>query len=116
MQALVGFLVGVRVVFGVVVGPVLGTCTPIISKLILGCVATEPLNLHIHHLGPAGEIVLLVTPATVELSIWIGLLGWGQPVTMRVWRWGIISHAVMNSAALGFSGQRHDKLDDLGNR
>ncbi len=49
-----GFVVGVRVVFGVVVGTVLGTCIPVISKLILGCAAMEPPKLHIHHLGPAG--------------------------------------------------------------
>jgi hypothetical protein len=48
-----GFVVGVRVVFGVVVGPVLGACIPVISKLILGCSAMEPPKLHIHHLGPA---------------------------------------------------------------
>ncbi len=42
-------------VFGVVVGPVLGACIPVISKLILGCTATEPPKLHIHHLGPAGH-------------------------------------------------------------
>jgi hypothetical protein len=46
-----------------------------------------------------GTIVLLVTPAAVELSIWIGLLGWGQPMAIRVWRWGIILRAVMKSAA-----------------
>ncbi len=42
---------------------------------------------------------MLVTPAAVELSIWIGFFGLGQPMAMRVWRWGIISHAVMISAA-----------------
>ncbi len=46
-----------------------------------------------------GTIVMLVTSAAVELSVWIGLLGWGQPMAMRVWRWGIISCAVMNSTA-----------------
>ncbi len=55
MQALMGFVGGVRVVFGVVVGPVLGSCIPVITKLILGCTATEPPKLHIHHLGPAGD-------------------------------------------------------------
>jgi hypothetical protein len=39
------------------------------------------------------------TPAAVELSVWIGLLGWGQPKAMRVWRWDIISRAMMKSAA-----------------
>jgi hypothetical protein len=42
MQALMDFVVGVRVVFGVVVGSVLGTCIPVITKLILGCKAMEP--------------------------------------------------------------------------
>jgi hypothetical protein len=55
MQASMGFVVSVRVVFGVVVGPVLGACIPVISKLILGCVAMEPPKSHIHHLGPAGH-------------------------------------------------------------
>jgi hypothetical protein len=55
MQDSMGFVVGVRVVFGVVVGPVLGACIPVVSKLILGCVATEPSKLHIHHLGPVGH-------------------------------------------------------------
>ncbi len=50
-----GFVVGVRVVFGVVDGPVLGTCIPVITKLILGCATTEPPKSHIHHLGPAGD-------------------------------------------------------------
>jgi hypothetical protein len=25
--------------------------------------------------------------------------GWGHPISIRVWRWGIISHVVMNWAA-----------------
>jgi hypothetical protein len=59
MQALVGFVVGVRVMFGVVVGPILGTCIPVITKLILGCAATESPKLHIHHLGLAGDNCLV---------------------------------------------------------
>ena len=55
MQALVCFTVGVRVVFGVLVGPVLRACIPVIAKLILGCAATEPPKSHIHHPGPAGD-------------------------------------------------------------
>ncbi len=42
MQASMGFVVGVRVMFGVVLGPVLGTCIPVITKLILGCTVMEP--------------------------------------------------------------------------
>jgi hypothetical protein len=55
MQASTGFVVGNRVVFGVLVGPVLRACIPVIAKLILGCAATEPPKSHIHHLGPAGD-------------------------------------------------------------
>ncbi len=55
MRASMGVVVGVRVVFGVVVNPVLGACIPVITKLILGCAAMEPPKLHIHHLGPVGN-------------------------------------------------------------
>jgi hypothetical protein len=50
-----GFVVGVKVVFGVVLGPFLGACIPVISKLILGCTATKPPKLQIHHLEPVGH-------------------------------------------------------------
>jgi hypothetical protein len=40
----------------------------------------------------------LVTPAVVELSIWIGLFGWGHPIEMRVCLWGIISLAMTKRA------------------
>jgi hypothetical protein len=55
MQALMCFVIGVRVVFGVVVGPVLGPCIPVKAKFILGCAAMEPPKMHIHHLGPVGH-------------------------------------------------------------
>ncbi len=44
-------------------------------------------------------IVLLVTPVAVELSVWIGLFGSGQPIEMRVCLWGIISLAITKWAA-----------------
>jgi hypothetical protein len=50
-----GFVVGVRIMFGMVVDPVLGACIPVIPKLILECAATKPPKLYIHHLGPAGN-------------------------------------------------------------
>jgi hypothetical protein len=53
MSVSVGFMVGIRVVFCVVVSPVLGSSIPIVSKLILQCSAPEPLEAHIHHLAPA---------------------------------------------------------------
>ena len=42
---------------------------------------------------------MLVTPAAVELSVWMGDFGCGHPMAMRVCRWGIISLAVMKRAA-----------------
>ena len=40
-------------------------------------------------------MVFLVTPDAVELSVWIGVLGWGQPISMRVCWMGTISLAVI---------------------
>jgi hypothetical protein len=42
MRASIGFVVGVRVVFGMVVSPVLGASIPVIMKLIFGSAAMEP--------------------------------------------------------------------------
>jgi hypothetical protein len=49
------FVVGFEVMFGVVVSPVLEALIPVMTKLILGCMATEPPKSHIHHFGPAGD-------------------------------------------------------------
>ncbi len=50
-----GFMVGVRVVFGVVVSPVFKARIPVVTELVLGGTATEPPEAHIHHFGPAGN-------------------------------------------------------------
>ncbi len=55
MSDLVGFMVGVRVVFGVLVSPVFGARIPVILKLVLGSTTPEPPEAHIHHLGLAGD-------------------------------------------------------------
>jgi hypothetical protein len=54
MSTLVGFMVGVWVVFGVIVSPVFRTSILVITKLVLGSAATKPPEAHIHHFGPAG--------------------------------------------------------------
>jgi hypothetical protein len=46
-----------------------------------------------------GTMVLFVTPIAMELSVCTGLRGCGHPMSMRVCRWGTISHAAMNNAA-----------------
>jgi hypothetical protein len=53
MRTKMGFMVGIWVMFGVVVGPVFGACIPVIMKLVLRCMAMEPSELHIHHFAPA---------------------------------------------------------------
>jgi hypothetical protein len=45
----------VRVVFGVVVSPVFRAGVSVVSELVLGGMATEPPEAHIHHFGPAGN-------------------------------------------------------------
>ncbi len=94
-----GFVVGVRVVFGVVVGLFLGTCIPVISKLILGCAATEPPKLHIHHFGPAWHNSLVGNSSCCRVICLDRTFRWGQPMAIRVWRWGMISRVVMKSTA-----------------
>jgi hypothetical protein len=50
-------------------------------------------------LAQRGTISLLIIHGAVELSVWIGLFGWGQPIEMRVYLWGIISLAITKMAA-----------------
>jgi hypothetical protein len=52
MSTLIRSMVGVRVVFGVVVSPVFRASIPVVMDLVLGGMATEPPEAHIHHFGP----------------------------------------------------------------
>ena len=44
-----------------------------------------------------GTMVKFVISTAVKLSVWIGILGYGHPISMRVWRIGTIYLAVMNN-------------------
>ncbi len=55
MSTLVGFMVGVWVVFGVVVSPIFRAGVPVVIELVLGGTATEPPEVHIHHFSLAGH-------------------------------------------------------------
>jgi hypothetical protein len=55
MSTLLGFMVGVWVVFGVVVSPVFRAGVPVVMELVLGDTATEPPEAHIHHFGSEGH-------------------------------------------------------------
>jgi hypothetical protein len=72
---------------------------PVVTELVLGGAAPEPPEAHIHHFCPAGHNHFVGNTAGVELSVWIGLFGWGQPMEMRVCLWGIISFAITKRAA-----------------
>ncbi len=69
MSTSVGFMVGVRVVFGVVVNPVFRAGIPVVTELVLGGTAMEPSQRISIILARWGTIVLLETPAAVELSV-----------------------------------------------
>ncbi len=99
MSTLVGFMVGVQMVFGVVVSPDFRASIPVVTELVLGGAATKPPEALSIILARQGSVVLLVTPAAVDLSVWIGLFGWGQPMEMGVCLWGIISLVVTKRAA-----------------
>jgi hypothetical protein len=55
MSTLMGFMVGLRGVFGVVVRPVFRTGIPVVTELVSGGAATELPEVHIHHCGLAGH-------------------------------------------------------------
>ncbi len=55
MSTLVGFMVGIWVVFCVVVSPFFRTGIPVVTELILGGAAMEPPESHIYQFGPAGH-------------------------------------------------------------
>ena len=67
-------MVGIWVVLGAIVTQFVCSLVPVVSELIFMSII----------LLRRGTIVLLVTPAAVELSVWIGLFGWGQPMLIRV--------------------------------
>ncbi len=45
-----------------------------------------------------GWMLLLTTPNEVVLSVWMGVLGCLWPISVRSWRTGTASHALMYSA------------------
>jgi hypothetical protein len=60
-------------------------------------------------------IVSFTNPTAVELSVWMGDLGCGQPISASVLRMGTMSRAVMYKAASSVCRRGHAKFDDLRN-
>jgi hypothetical protein len=106
MSAAVGFMLGVWVVFGVVASSVLGSSIPLVAKLVLRGLAMEPPEVRIHHFASARKNSISGNSSSfgivcLDRAFRLGprLLGWSHPMSMRVWQWGIISCAVIKSAA-----------------
>jgi hypothetical protein len=106
MSILVGFMVGVWVVFGVLVIPVF--------RASITVVTTEPPKAHIHHFFLAGNNCFIGNTCG-ELSVWTGLLVGAShrdedsPVGIH------FSCRYKKGCKFRFSGWRHNELDDLGN-
>ncbi len=55
-------------VFCVGVFPVLGSCIPVVSKLVLPCTAMEPPDAHIHHLALARDNGIVNNPSSCGVA------------------------------------------------
>jgi hypothetical protein len=84
MDGFVGFVVDWWVVLGVVVCPIVTALIPVVAELFLG------FSQRSHHRQRSMDsifcrtMVRLVMPTGVELSIWMGVRGWDQPILIRV--------------------------------
>ena len=64
MCSAVGFMVEVRVMFSIVIGPVFRASIAIVSKLVLGFTAAEPPKSHIHHFVPSRNNSVVGSPCS----------------------------------------------------
>ncbi len=115
MRVPVGFTIGVWVVFCVVVGPVLGSSIPVVAKLVLRCMATEPPEAHIHHLAPAWDNSIV----NDSQGCWVVCLdrafGLGPPhVDEGLAVGNHLACSDKEGSKFRFSSRCHNKLDDLG--
>jgi hypothetical protein len=83
---------------GVVVSPGFRTSVPVVTKLDLGSVATEPPEAHMHHFGPVGNNCFIGNTCRGRV-ICLNRAFWLGPTQMRVCLWGIISLAITKRAA-----------------
>ncbi len=116
MSAPVSFMVGVWVVFCVVVSPVFGCSIPVVSKLVLKGLATEPPKGHIHHLAPAWDNSIVNNPYCCGVVCLNGALGL---VPSHVDEGLAVGNHLSGSDKYGckiqFGGRCHNKFDDLSN-
>ena len=72
------------VMFCKVVPHFLASWFPINEHLFLFYPVLHPIKLHVHCLGPFFLTVALTMPYAAELSIFIGVGGWGKPSSWSV--------------------------------
>ncbi len=117
MSTLVGFMVGVWVVFSVVVSPVCRARVPVVTELDLGGAATEPPEVHIHHFGPVGHNCFVGNSRggwviCLDRAFWLGPTheNEGLPVGNH------FSCCYKEGCKFRFGSRRQNKIDDLGDR
>ena len=77
-------MVSGTVVFHPIAGNICCYQLPQIAKLILLFSVSQPIELHVHGFCHFRGIVLVMTPFTVELSVWMGMSGCKCPISATV--------------------------------
>ncbi len=103
-------------VFGVVVSPVFRASVPVITKLVLGSVATEPPVAHIHHFGPAGNNCFIGNTCNswvicLDRGFWLRPPHRDEGLPVK----NYLSSCDKKGCKFRFCGWCHNNLDDLGN-
>ncbi len=100
---------------GVVLSPGFRAGIPIVTELVLGDTATEPPEVHIHHFCPAGHNHFVGNTCggqviCLDRAFWLGPTHGDEGLPVRYH----FSCHYKKGCKFRFGGQRHNKLDDLG--
>ena len=116
MSGAMGFMVGIRVVFSVVISPVFGAGIPIVTKLILGFTTTEPPKPHVHHFASSRHNGIVGNSCSCRVISLDGRFGLGPAhVSKGLAMWDHFTSSDEESSKLRFSRGGHDEFDDLCN-
>ncbi len=83
------------VVFGVVIGEIIGTFVPIETELSLEFATSEPMYSHADHFDAACDDGVINKSNCGGVVCLYGRFGCGQPISASVLRMGTMSRAVM---------------------
>ncbi len=116
MSAAMSLVVGVWVVFGVVVSPVLVASIPVVSKLVLRGPAAEPSKTHIQHLAPTRNNSVVNNPCSCGVVGLDGALGLGPShINEGLAVWNHFACSDEEGSKFQFGSGCRNKFDDLGN-